>query len=371
MGRSTRKKQEEEAAKEAAVAERLSKYGNSGKTYRGIIDASILPKYVHRFRNRRLREYSNWTYRGKSKKIEKQRIELIRHAFAKYSVPSFLEDAFISEEKNTFNTYGKWYIAVAQGDSLYKTCTTGILTKKETHHFLQAPDKLAIAEAVWWARAVAISGDIGIAYRIARSPIGMLSYENEFNIDIHRFFTNNPVSMKEIEELLDYIHAMHTENADWTIKKRSLEAVRRQSEVWHRNMAKMRAIGGGSWEGMGVPPWKIVYGKSDPNPNKSTRTEWTIHEILTGNELAQEGNRMRHCVSGYKSRCMNGDTAIFSMRSHTMMKENQRHLTIQVTPERKSVNQVRGLANRMARPQEREIMGKWAHANGLLVHTRY
>jgi len=365
MGKSTKKRQETEAAAEEHFVEWFASTKNSGKSYRGVVGASIIPKYVSRYKKRQLRDYDNWTYRGKSHKIEKQQIELIRHAFAKYRVPRFLEQIFISEDKDKFDTFSKWYLAVAQGESLYKTCTRGILSKKETHFFIQAPDDLSVRQAIWWARAVAISNDIGIARRITQTAIARADYKNEFWIDVHRFFTNNPVPLKELEELLDYVISAHAENDNWTIKKRSLEAIRRHSERWHRDMSKLQYIGGGAWDGMDIPLRRYKTGKFDPNPQHNTETKWVIYEIRTGNELAREGNRMRHCVAGYKPRCMSGQCAIFTMRSNTMVRENRRHLTIEVDPVGKAVVQARGLANRLPKPQEKAILNKWATASGL------
>ena len=372
MGKSTRKKLEAEAAAEKQIADFLASKKNAGKKYRGVISGNdIVPKYVRRFSHRQMNSFQNWTYTGKSKRKDNQQLALIRYMFAKYPVPSFLEQVFISEDRNLFDKYGSWYIAVAQGDSLYKTCTRDILTKKETHWLLQAPDKLSIKEAIWWAKGMAINQNMGDAYRLCQSPIVVRgSYMDEFWIDVHRFFMNNPTPMKELQELIDFIQAARVDNPDWTIKKRSLESIRRQSEKWHRDMAKLQKIGGGSWEGMQLPPWKTTTGRHDDNPQKNTQTEWFVHEITTGNELAQEGNRMRHCVSGYKSRCMDGTCSIFSMRSSTQMYDKKRHLTIEVARKSKAVVQARGLANRMPRGQEQAIMEQWARENNLTVRTR-
>ncbi len=367
MGKSTRKKLEETAAREKQFADFFASQ-KSGKTYRGVITADgIIPKYVRRFSKRQLRNPSDWVYKGKSKKIEKQRIALVRYLYAKYPVPACLENAFISENPSLFNNYARWYLALAQGESLYKTCTREILTKKETHYITQAPNNLNIEEAVWWAKGMALTQNTGIAYRIAKSPIGRADWAREFWIDIHRFFANNLVPLKEMEELIDYIRAAREDNPNWTIKKRSLDAIRRQSEVWHRDMIKLRNIGGGSWDGMNVPYWKRKTGKPDPNPSRNNEVEWHIFEICSGNELAKEGNTMRHCIAGYKSRCITGSCSIFSMRSNTALLTNRKHLTIQVDPKKRAIIQARGLANRLMRPQEREIIGRWAKDNALRV----
>lgn len=374
MGKNTRKKQQAELEAEQRIEAALAVGKKGGKTYRGIVDAkSIMPQYIYGYlRTHGIRDHKNWTYKGKSKKIEKHRIEFIRHVFATYPVPAFLENAFISENEEQFESFGKWYLAVAQGQSLYKTCTRGTLTKKETHFFLLAPESLEGREAVWWAKTMAIVEDVGLAFRIARSCLARRTYRSEFACDVHRFFTNNPVPMEEIQNLHDYIMAqVEGQPNGWSIKKRSLEALRRQSEVWHRDMAKMRTIGGGSWEGLDIAPWKYKTGKPNPDPKKSTEKEWLLFEILTGNDLAKEGNAMRHCVSAYKHRCVKGDVGIFTLRSNTMLKTGTRHLTIEVVNQNKTlaVTQVRGLANRQARPQESDILQRWANARGLQVRS--
>ncbi|KKL04485.1 hypothetical protein LCGC14_2615620, partial [marine sediment metagenome] len=47
------------------------------------------------------------------------------------------------------------------------------------------------------------------------------------------------------------------------------------------------------------------------------------------------------------------------------VRENRRHLTIEVDPVGKAVVQARGLANRLPKPQEKAILNKWATASGL------
>lgn len=311
-----------------------------------------------------LRSYSSWQYSGKSRKTEKQRLELVRHLFAKYPVPRFLEQILASTDPNLLK-FADWYIAVAQGDSLYKTCTRGILSKRETYLFLQAPNTLSIKEAIWWAKTMALSNDVGLSFRMARSSVARHDYQNEFWIDAHRFFTNNPVSLKEMDELLDYVMAEHRDNNNWTIKKRSLASIRRKSEEWHRAQYKMKQIGRGSWEGMDVPDWKCTTGKFNSDPQRSTKIEWFVRQILTGKDLAKEGQKMRHCVFSYKRSCMEGRTGIFSMTSSTPVYTDRRNLTIEVFANSRQLGQVRGFANRLPRSQEWQILHKWANENQL------
>ncbi len=364
MGKSTRKRQEEETARQQTINERLSAGASeSGKTVRGAINAKdIMTPVMSDIAHRSVRPARDWRYAGKSKKVEKQQLELLRHMFGLYPAPRFLEAVMIDDGQD--RDYIRWYIAAAQGESLYKTCAHSIMSKRETHLFLQAPGELTVRQAVWWAKAMALCSDIGVAYRIACCSISRHGApDSSFWVDVHRFFTNNPVSLKEMDELLDYVRSEHAEDNNWSIKKRSLISVRRKSEEWHRHLIRVRSIGSGSWEGIDIPNWSKTTGNFNLEPKKNTEVTWHITQILTGHDLAAEGRAMRHCVSSYKTYCMTGRTAIFSMTSDTMSYTGRRNITIEVS--RKRIVQARGLANRMPRPRENSIMRSWAAANGM------
>lgn len=376
MGKSTRKKQEAAAEAEAKWTSVLTQRGhNSGKSQREVHGVRIATSRIHNNLGQAIRSIHQWKYTGKSRRTDRQQLELLRYLFGKYPVPHFLENVMLEErnEVATRSPFTRWYMCVALGRSLYKECTREYMSKKETHWFLQAPHNIStVKEAIWWAKAMAICNDTGLAYRMCRSAITHRgNYTDKFWVDVHRFFVNNPVSLKEMDELIDYICAARRENENWTINKRSLESIRRKSEEWHRAQIKMQTIGGGSWAGMGVSNWEFKTGKTHPDPQKNTERKWRVFEITTGNALAQEGQRMRHCVAGYKSQCMNNSCAIFTMRSSTMLKPDERHLTIEVDVHARRITQARGLANRLPRPQEREILNKWAFQNGLTMNLWY
>jgi len=367
MGKSTRKKQQLAAVRDQNFQNRLSSYRNSGKKLRGDVTVrgnNLLTPAMQQIQHNAVRNIHSWHYAGKSQRTEKQRLDLLRYLFGIYPVPRFLEHVMIDADAKNEDFF-KWYLAVAQGKSLYKTCTRGALSKRETHLFLQAPNELNVREAIWWAKTVALCDNIGVAYRMAKSRVARYNYANQFWIDVHRFFTNNPVSMKEMEELLDYVVAEYRDNNNWTIKKRSLESVRRKSEEWHRAQYKIRQIGGGSWPGMDVPNWTMSTGMFHSDPQKNQRIEWHVRQILTGNDLVKEGQKMRHCVASYKSTCINNQTAIFSMTSNTPFQQDRRNLTIEVLVAGRQISQVRGFGNRLAYPAEREILHKWANQNRL------
>ena len=378
MGRKTRKKQELAALEEQRVIDRLAQKKNSGKTKRGVVRAhshpihggGVMTREMVRYRRYFLRDPDNWVYRGKSKKIEKQRTDLARYLFGKYHVPRFLEETWneyeieaerrIADRERGAKFFLNWYISATQGKSVYKLHSKGILSKKETHQFLQAPDHYSCNMAMWWAKAMCEGANLGIANRIVQCTLTRHDITSDFWISVMRFFVHNPVDLHEMNDLLDFIRAERQENPNFKMKGRSLESVRRKSEEWHRHMIKTQQIGGGTWSGMDVPNWTATSG---PKDNKTT---WRVEQITSGNALVKEGREMRHCVAGYKNRCMAGATAIFSMHSSSPI-NSRRNLTIEVRTVGRTVVQARGKANRRATRQEINVLRTWAHANDMNV----
>jgi len=74
---------------------------------------------------------------------------------------------------------------------------------------------------------------------------------------------------------------------------------------------------------------------------------------------------MHHCVSTYAAKCIAGQASIWSLRRCTKDRID-RLLTIEVDRQDKAV-QVRGLANRLAHPDERNVLERWAKARGIAL----
>ena len=76
-----------------------------------------------------------------------------------------------------------------------------------------------------------------------------------------------------------------------------------------------------------------------------------------------ESRAMRHCVSSYAAKCIAGHASIWSLRRCTRDRID-RLLTIEVDKQGRAV-QVRGLANRLAHADERNVLERWAKARGI------
>jgi len=365
MGKKTREKQKIVAAFDDRVAAELAQKKNSGKTKRGVIHAyDVMTKKMWLKDRYFLHHPTEWRYRGKSKRIEKQRLELVRYLFGKYHVPRFLEEVWNDAEdprRREIDQFFDWYIAAAQGKSLYKLHSRDILSKKETHQFLQAPAHYSCIQAMWWAKAMCEGANLGHANRLASSRLIQYDINDKFWLSVLRFFVHNPIEIHEINDLLDYLCNEHGENEHFKMKGRSLESVRRSNETWHRLLIKEKQVGGGHWPGVDVPNWLATAGK------KNEKVTWTVTQITSGDDLLKEGQAMHHCVSAYKSRCMSGSIAIFSMKSRSPIQPLKRHLTIEVRVIQGMVMQTRGFANRLPTAQERNVLRRWARSVGFIV----
>lgn len=327
----------------------------------------IITPQMRRFQAYWLRSPADWaSKKRRSHNLDRQRHDLIRHLFCNYRVPKFLFAVWSDEaaaghrvSEDHIIEFPLWFIAAGQGQSLYKTQTKGILTKRETHMFLKAPDHFSVLQNIWWARTLCFSDDLGCAERTARSKLSKFDFLEAFWISVMGFFVHNPTSLHEMNDLIDYVVAARAENPGLSMKGRSLLSLRRRMEEWHRHLAKLKKHEGTRWEARDVPHpvWRITLGKGD------SRLTYTVQEITDGRYLALEGRKMRHCVYAYQQRCVDGETSIWTMKKKNAAGVIHRSLTIEVD-RLGAIIQARGFANRPPRPQEAAVSRRWAVANG-------
>ena len=286
-------------------------------------------------------------------------LEEMRLQYCKYTVPKFLFKVWTDKTtvRWTLDKYREWFFVVGRGDSLYKNGMKGILTKKGTFFFLKAPNDLSIEQNVWWARVRSLGGDEGTAYRIAKSRIGEKTFDSEFWISVARFFMVNFVSMKEMSELLDYLADAKKEKSKYSMKGRTLLSVQRLSYDWHKALYDAKDMKKLKWDGANLPNKSYSTGKADE------KKQWNVDQLLTSTELAREGSAMHHCVKSYADSCATGNTSIWSLNTKDEYNQKKRCLTIEVR--RSQVVQMRGYANRMAKPVERSIIKAWTRDVGI------
>lgn len=386
MGKSAKLKQREAEAKEAqfklAFAER-SRVAAYKAPPDPLVDEFIA--YQAHF----VRSPDSFILRTRSDHRDKQALEMARHLFGRFRVPRVLEQAWgayvdtprqngraelprrgrfeqaparaSSHNPNLKHIdFRAWYICVATGGSLYKEHTKKLLTKKETFLFLNAPASLDLCQSVIYAVARAAGAAEGQAQRLARTKIAEKNFD-AFWFDAIRFFClpgNMPATIAVANDLADYFAARRHEDRAFRLlgSSQSLAAILRRMEQWHRALARAKDLSGITWGGVALPDHTVE--QKDPE-NKQFTVTWTFHQITSGKELAAEGTAQRHCVFGYKTRCVNGDCSIWSLTRTDAFGAKTRRLTIEVN-RYGSIVQKRGLANRLPRPEEEHVVGLWA-----------
>ena len=128
------------------------------------------------------------------------------------------------------------------------------MSKLETHHFLTAPQIVDCPQrAFWYAFARAQVDDTKVAFRIARSKLIEFSPQSPFWKDVARYFAHNQVSTPEMNDLIDFFQAAYQEDDSFSLTGRTLPALRRRMEEWHRALRERKIVFGGAWAGLSLP----------------------------------------------------------------------------------------------------------------------
>ena len=302
----------------------------------------------------------------KSKNPDKRLRLLAQHHLQLYPVPEVFWTALPTMAERRANEVRQFVpdrmrllICALQGGSLYKEHTKEFLTKRETHFLLTCPIAFpSLEHGCWYAVARVEGASVGVAAAIAKSKLNRYPFD-EFWRYVARWFAKNPVSMNIITDYVDWINAKHTENPGFKLAGATVESLRKRVEDWHRDLARVKGIGEGSWEGHLIETFWLARGPEDK------RTKWCCEQIKDAKTLAAEGNRMRHCVYWYKAACISGQISVWSLKFRNPQNEQWYHaLTLEVTNSG-SIVQARGIANRLPKPEEAAVVREFASHNAL------
>lgn len=370
MGRKILAKKQKEIEENQKVQNILSTASKSLERKKAIPQEPLV-KDIESFRSQFIRSENNFVLKTKSKDRAKQLKELVRHVFHKYTVPEFMFDIWVEKATNNIRKqfdFKQWYICVATGGSLYKEITKEYLTKKETHTFLTCSHNINIEQALVYAIAKCEGAIDGIALRIARSKINDKRIDEYWKQNIRWFAKNTPESISQINDLTDYLVAKKIEQPNFSLMGSgfTLQSLLKKMHDWHYDLRRLKAIGEAYWEGHALEDTSYDF-KDQHNVDYT----WHFYQIKSAKELQEEGNAQRHCVLSYKQSCIKGHCSIWSVKlgfAFESLKQAKRKLTIELKNDG-SIVQVRGLANRQMKNDERTIVSKWAKDNGLYLNN--
>ena len=315
---------------------------------------------ISAFGNKTIMNIDDWT--KDSLVAEGQLKSLIRHCFAKYEVPAFMENVFSGDRK----VYMLWYIQLGRGDSVQQLAAFPVkFTAKMAHEFRQTPDDYTVGQAIRRAQAIGFGATAERAEAIAWSSLSAGFEYEDFYGTVVRFIVNveQEVAFDVLQNVLEYIAAMRAENISFNMKGRTWDALVRQSAEWHIAMAKKReAEGRCQWSS--APINNYVVADEDCTIK--------IVQLTTSEALYEEGAEMSHCVADYESACRDGVTAIFSAKKFTEGKEDFDTLaTVEVDLENMEIIQAQAKYNEMICETAHAIIGEWAFREKLAMGYEY
>jgi len=315
---------------------------------------------VARFNSFIVRDIETW--KRNSHNAEKQLKSIIKHCFVKYEVPAFMYGAWLDNN----NKHIGWFIDLGRGQSVKSLSKVPVrLTKKGAHQFLQAPAGFTIEMALRRAQALAFGTDELVAERIACSSLSRNDFQHEpfWETVIQFFMKQTMFDFNKMGEIFDYLSDCIHNNADYSIKGRTITSLTRQSDEWHVE----QAIHNASMVEMFT--WTPTLDSSYIAEKKEAKElkKYRLFELCSSKELIIEGRKMNHCVASYARSCCVKVTSIFSLRCISISKGQEILATIELDIKSQTIVQAKARFNEPITAVAKKIMNDWATHHDLKI----
>lgn len=311
----------------------------------------------------------------------KQFQSLLRHLIARYDVPTFLDAAWMEGLSPEGLRHQEWYKRVAGGRNIRTAENLPIrLTKKQAHHFLRAPEDFDIPSAFRWAVIRDLGGDERLVRSLLGTRIGTSFEAEEFWTSVFRFFVAHPMlDPAHHGPIIDFLQSQKftpsvpnpladrpgqppllPPQPHLCMKGRTPESLLRAIADWHRDLSQTKRVTVTSWTESGFPPFAI----EEPSGAGEDLRRFGVVELLTTEQLREEGGAMHHCVASYAGSCASGWTSIWSLRKQIESGRIVRMATVEVHNIRRTIVQVRRKWNHLATERDLAILEQWRDAGG-------
>ncbi|MEZ6045191.1 MAG: PcfJ domain-containing protein [Planctomycetaceae bacterium] len=313
------------------------------------------------------------------KDIAQHFLTLINHLFMTWPIPKFMYQVwFIDDYLNELPR--KWFVYLSRGRNIFHAQIAPHYTRKMVAHFLDAPQKSSIKQAMLWGRVRGLGGSEALAKAISSSDI----IDNHRNIE----FWSNVIKwliryesevVLRVNSIIEYIYDQKFYrryeyiDGNWThidppapnltMKDRKPAAIFRQIEEWH--FQACRNCTNPVWNKSGIDDFAY---KEELDENNLFR-QWRVRELVTIVELLQEASQMRNCVASYANDCSTYGSSIWSLTSE-QESSCKNELTIQVVNENREIVQAKAFSNQRPSKRQRSILRKWAEQANLKI-SRY
>ncbi len=330
--------------------------------------------------------HGNWVrplddWKACSHNAHRQFHSLVRHLIARYDVPTFLDAAWLEGLALDGVKHQEWYKHIASGRNIRTADNLPVpLTRKQSHHFLLAPDDLDIASAFRWALVRDLGGNEHLARSILTTRIGTTFGNENFWSSVICFFMANP-GLPPVHHgpIVDFLHdqkfvptvpnpladqpgqpRLIPPQPNLCMKGRTPETLRRAVSQWHRDLGQSQstAMAITSWGSSGFTSFAHEEGVGDE------RRVYQMIELLTADELIEEGKAMSHCVASYTSDCASGRSSIWSLRLRIESGRIVRLATVEVRRRDGRIIQIKRRSNKSPTEREMSILRRWGEAGG-------
>ncbi|MEM7187370.1 MAG: PcfJ domain-containing protein [Bacteroidota bacterium] len=277
---------------------------------------------------------------------------LMRHCFAQYETPRFMETAFLRTQK----LYMLWYVQMGKGRSVKQLSRLPIaFTSKMAHHFRNAPDYVSVPQALRYAQAMGYGATVQTARSLAFSRLAIVDNDQEvfWSTVIQFFARQNELQVNELNNVLDYVAHRFREDNGFSMRNRTLNALLRQSQAWHRQTYINHNGRFVRWDSSGIQPLYVEEFDND------TKVVYRTVELLDSVALFEEGYAMQHCVAEYDLDCRDGRSSIFSLQREMEGEPVKRLATLEVELPTFQLVQAQAKCNTPLDTKARELVDLW------------
>lgn len=335
---------------------------------------------LHERRRQWIREPEEW--RPTSHNLGRQFSSLLRHLLTRYDVPKFIDSAWLRSGQGAYRFRG-WFIHIGAGKNIRSAKTLYPMTRMMAHNFIGAPDKYSIEGALMLADIVSLGGGRRLTETLMATRLGGRverdTDKRAFWLSVYRFFIDNPMlDLRHAGPIVDFLSFQKFETREvmvgpgqverrpppqpnLSMARRTPYTLLRQVEAWHGELRTDRANDKRFWKSSGFAGAEMETG---PRERPEQRVHWRVRELLSGQELVEEGRELRHCVASYADSCIRGVFSIWSLERREFDGRPSKELTIAVDG-RGMVVEARGFSNRFPTEQEKPLLEFWMKKAGL------
>lgn len=170
-------------------------------------------------------------------------------------------------------------------------------------------------------------------------------------------FQDDILNVDGILHLVDFFVGAKEENGNFTLRKRSFQAIDLECRRWHKRVRQIKSFSSLHWEGSHLQDCVIL------RKHGGHTYQYRIKQIRTAKGLVIEGNAMRHCVGSYANSCASGRVSIWSMTKECpkagVLEKRCVTIEVYVNNGTSRLGQISGYGNRSPRADEMSVINEW------------